>query len=436
MTRRILASMLVVVAVAQAIFAVPLAIAVRRRQLDQDARELFQVAALTAARVKQGRVVVPRSAAREPDQRIGVYDLGGALVDGSGPTRLDVSLAGALGDEIRQAHEGGHLIVAVPWVDGAAIGGVVRASEPLSAGRGRLATAWLELLALTICSLGGAAVVARSLTGRLTGPLLILRGDADRIGDGDFTVTPSATGIEEIDAVGLDLARAAARIGDLLSREQAFSTEASHQLRSPLTGLRLTLESELAHPHLATPDLIRFLLADIDRLEATVSSLVGLGRDTHARTTMDLKAAIGSVAEPARRRLAAQSRHLHLPEQVPAVTASRAAVEHILDVLVDNAIVHGAGDVKITVITRRGLVHIAIADKGPGMHDAARAFDHEADGRAGIGLRLARRLAEAEGGRLRHVPSTTGATFELVLPVSPAADQESAVPPAEPSPPA
>ncbi len=425
--------MLVVVAVAQAIFAVPLAIAVRRRILDQDARELFQVAALTAARVEQGRVVVPRSAAREADQRIGVYDLGGALVDGSGPSRLNGSLTGALGDEIRQAHEGGHLIVTVPWLDGAAIGGVVRASEPLSTGQGRLATAWLELLALTIFSLGGATVIARRLTSRLTDPLLVLRRDADRIGDGDFTVTPSATGIEEIDAVGLDLARAADRIGHLLSREQAFSTEASHQLRSPLTGLRLTLESELAHPHLATTDLIRAALADIDRLEATVANLVGLGRDTHARTTMDLRAAIDSVAEPARRRLTAQDRHLHLPERVPAVTASRAAVEHILDVLVDNAIAHGAGHVDITVSTRRGLAHIFVADHGPGLSDPATAFDRQATGRAGIGLRLARRLAEAEGGRLRHLATTTGATFELVLPVPPT-DQDTAMPAAGPVP--
>ncbi|MEA3076910.1 MAG: hypothetical protein QOF60_1818 [Actinomycetota bacterium] len=424
MSRRIVIAIVAVTALAEALFALPLAVAIRHRQADQDGRELTQLAALAATRVGDGRLLLhTRRPKPEPEQDLGLYDRLGSRIDGTGPAQLEPQVAPALEDRIVDLPVGGHLVVAVPVVTGTSVTGVVRAAEPLSAGASRVRKSWVELAGLAGLVLALAAAAAVGLARRLTRPLERLGQDAASIGDGDFTVTTPKTGLPEIDRVGVNLTRTAGRVGALLAREQAFTTDASHQLRSPLTGLRLTIEAELAHPRPDPQQALTLALADVERLETTIDELLALARDTPGlRMPVDLVDVVDEIERRWADGFRAQGRRLatDLPAGLPQPTLSQAALLHVLDVLVDNALVHAKGTVEVGARVHPGAVTLRVSDEGPGISDPQRVFDrgHSEAGSTGIGLALARRLAEAEGGRLRLVANGRGgSTFELTLPV-------------------
>jgi len=419
-TRRIIFAIVAVTALAEVLFAVPLALTVQRRLGDQDRQELTQLAALAANRVAGNKLVLSSLPGPEHDQQLGLYDTGGRLIDGNGPDRLASPSAQRLIDRVVASREGGWLVVTVPLIGGGSVQGFVRSAEPLSAGASRLRVVWLQLAALAFAALVLSVVAAAALGRRLTRPLEHLGADAARIGEGDFTVTAGRTGLPEIDSVGMNLSRTAERVSSLLAREQAFTADASHQLRSPLTGLRLTLEAELAHPRPDHREAITQALTDVERLETTIEDLLDLARDTAAeRAPVDL----GEVFDAVRGRwdagFAAAGRRLTVDpgRDVSSPTVSAAALAHVLDVLVDNARRHGVGDVAVHARSHTGAVSISVVDQGPGIADAATVFERRrsAAGGTGIGLALARRLTEAEGGRLR-LRAGAGTTFEVTLP--------------------
>ena len=127
-----------------------------------------------------------------------------------------------------------------------------------------------------------AAAAGLLLSRHLTRPLRRLRDAAVRLGEGDFTVSAPPSGVAELDAAATALTATARRLGDLVERERAFTADASHQLRTPLTSLRLALENELAQPRSDPTQALRDALVDVDRLEATLTDLLALARDTVA----------------------------------------------------------------------------------------------------------------------------------------------------------
>jgi len=422
MRRRIVLAMVAVAALAEALFALPLAVAVRHRESDRDRRELTQLAALAADRVVQGHLVIAAPSHPEGDQQLSLYDPTGRRIDGSGPLSVEPAARAALDNRVTDTRQHGWRVVTVPLVDGGRVTGVVRAAEPLTAGASRVHAAWWRMAALA-----GASVILSALAGfavarRLTRPLDVLGRDAIRIGEGDFTVSARRTGIAEIDRVGDNVSRTADRISALFAREQAFTADASHQLRSPLTGLRLTLEAELAHPRPDRRVAIGLALADVERLETTVDSLLALARDTAVeRAPVDLVALLDELVDRWRGSFAGTGRHLTVDPGagVGSPTVSGAALSHVLDVLVDNACRHGTGDVVVCTRRHDRAVSVAVSDQGPGVADPVAVFERrrpDASG-TGIGLALARRLTEAEGGRLRLRSGAVGATFEVTLPV-------------------
>lgn len=401
---------------------VPLGIVLQQRQSDETVRELTQLAALAAAHVDLEVPSSSRIPVGESNQMVGVYAADGTRLIGAGPARIEPSAIPKADAEPSVNALHGDRVVVATVLDQAQLIVLVRVSEPLNASRSRVWATWAWLGAAAVAVVGVVSAGAAILVRRLTRPLDALRSDAARIGDGDFTVRPARSGVRELDQVGDALASTAVRIGGLVEREQAFSSDASHQLRTPLAGLRLTLESELAHPQADPTRALGVALSAVDRLEATIDQLLDLARDTTAvqRPAIDVVPVVDEIARRWHPLLTERSRPFRFsaPPDVLLAKVSATAVVHVVDVLIDNAREHGRGAVELTVRGEPALIVLAVADEGGGIADPTTIFDRrnaQASG-SGIGLALARRLIEAEGGRLELATVASGVRFEIAIP--------------------
>jgi signal transduction histidine kinase len=149
-------------------------------------------------------------------------------------------------------------------------------------------------------------------------------------------------------------------------------------------------------------------LGETDRLEATIADLLALAREASAGATATVNA--GGVAHDHAERWRPTFARARRELQVAAdknvlVRASRGTVGQVLDVLLDNALRHGSGPVRISVVADARVVRMTVADGGPGVaaKDRDRIFERGASqsGGAGIGLHLARALAQVDNGGLR-----------------------------------
>ncbi|MGH3987585.1 MAG: sensor histidine kinase, partial [Pseudonocardiaceae bacterium] len=340
----------------------------------------------------------------------------------TGPQGGDAMVNSALRGEIDTGDVDGDLVVAVPVTHDSDVIGAVRAASPRSAVYRQVVVVWLAMLGLAALAIGTVWLVARRQARRLAGPLEELSDAARRLGDGDFSVRTEPVDLPEIDAVGTALNSTAGRLDDMLARERAFSADASHQLRTPLTGLRLRLEAALDRPG---QDLRHAITAGIDaadRLEQTIEELLALARDTRSSNAapLDVPGLLDEIERGWHDRLAAQDRELRVAVDAaaPVSLASTAAVRQVLTVLLDNAATHGSGTVSVAVRNAADALAIDVSDEGTGITapepELFTRRSRLADGH-GIGLALARSLAEAEGGRLR-LTRPAPPTFTLLVP--------------------
>lgn len=405
------------------LFGIPLAVGVAIYVVADERGELERFADAAAVSVSGDLVrgQHPPSLTRpEAGTRIAVYDQSGARIAGDGPARADAAVGQALAGRVSSSHLHGRLAVAVPVSDGDSVTGAVMASATNSQSYGRIATAWLAMLGLGAAAIGATWLLARHQARKLARPLDALSATARQLGDGDFSVRTQPVGIAEIDSVKTSLNLTAARLGALLDRERAFSADASHQLRTPLTGLRLGLEAALDDPGVDAHSAIRDAIGATDRLERIVSDLLTLGRDRPQRSEpLDIAALIEDIRERWTGPLAAHERPLRLivAQSLGRTFLSRGAATHILDVLLDNADRHGRGAITLTIRQAASATAIDVADEGPPLAaDATELFRRSADATGhGIGLAFARSLAESEGARLR-LTTPDPPTFTLLAP--------------------
>ena len=409
---------LVAASVALVLFGIPLAIGLAQFATAEERASLQRVADLTARAVYDDLDddhVPDRLPRGDGTATVALYDDDALRLVGNGPPVGDDQVDRVLHRGIVSAPPD-ELVVVAPVRDGEDVIGVVRVSGSLGAVLAGLVPLWLGMLALAVLVLGAVWLLARRLAGRLSRPLEDLAHDAGRLGDGDFGVRPAPTGMHEVDQVGTALGHTAERLDDLLARERAFSAEASHQLRTPLAGLRLRLESALDGPEQLDRSAVTDGLASVDRLERTIDELLLLARERRSGASpVDVARLLIEAESEWTGRLARDGREFRTARQrdLPDPPASAAAVRQIVGVLLDNALQHGAGTVTVTAREAGpDAVALDVADEGPGV-----APENLTGTRDGLGVAMARRLAESEGGRLtaRRSPSVV----TLLLPLAP-----------------
>jgi signal transduction histidine kinase len=407
--RRVLVAIVGVAAAAVVLFALPLAVAIQRLYRDEAVvsleRDATRISASVPDDIASRPEPVPLISRVSRRLSVGVYTLQGRRVTGSGPEESPVAGSAADG-EVHESVEHGLLTVSAPVPSDESIVAVIRVATPYQRVYARAERAWVLMGALAILVVGLAAVVARRQAGRLSAPLEDLTRDAEALGSGDFSIRAKSVGVREADAASRALEATARRLGDVLKRERDFSAQVSHQLRTPLTGLLLGLEAGLAEDDPRT--VIRTALERGEHLQEIIEDLVRLSRGSGAdRGVLDVRALLDEVRSRA-------EVTVHVPEVLPEVRASAAAVRQIVHVLLDNAVIHGRPPVTVSATDLGSGIAIDVTDTGPGIPEDADVFRAPADGH-GIGLPLARSLAEAEGGRL-IIRRSSPPTFSLLLP--------------------
>jgi signal transduction histidine kinase len=268
-------------------------------------------------------------------------------------------------------------------------------------------------------------VVAVGLADRLAlavvGPMGELYSVTRRLQGGELQARVSPAGPPEVAEVGLAVNGLADRIGGLLAAEREKAADLSHQLRTPLTVLRLDAEG-LA----SAEDRLR-IVADVDRLEQVVTDVIRESRSSSPGQGASDGSGTCDLGQVVRHRLAfwsilasGQGRQstVDVPGDPQPIGVSRGDLEVCIDALLNNVLAHTPGGTSFSVEVRAGADRqrtLVVQDAGPGLPgDALPSRGASGGTGTGLGLDIVRRTAEASGGRLSAGRSPDGgARFEV-----------------------
>jgi len=439
MRTRLLLVMVGVVAIVLFVHDVPLAQHLERVERDRLNTSLERDAFILAGRAEEAleagttesdptiRAIVARFNAEE-DVRVAIVnaDLVGVLgsddavvgEDYSNRPEMQQALTGAPDTGERYSRTLGEdlFFVAVPVLSGDDVVGVVRLSAPERVVADRVSGKVRGLGIVAAISLLIAVAVAWLFARSVTRPLDELESATRRLAAGDLSTRASDTdGPPEVRGLAESFNTMAAQLQRLLDQQRSFAGDASHQLRTPLTALRLRLEQAAMTVADGDPaaEPIEEALNETERLRRMIEGLLMLSRAEGAAVVVDTV----DVAHVARERAdywrpLADERGVSIDVEAPSsidVLAVAGGVEQIIDNLVDNALeVSPAGTaVRVVVVPADGAVVLHVIDEGPGLSEEQRerAFERfwRADGAplggSGLGLAIVQQLAVAGGGR-------------------------------------
>ncbi|MBQ0847033.1 ATP-binding protein [Streptomyces sp. NPDC057621] len=287
-------------------------------------------------------------------------------------------------------------------------GETVTVEEARSAVTREVGRTLLIIAAVALLAVIAAVLLAVRQANRLTSPLTDLAETAERLGSGDPRPRHKRYGVPELDRVADVLDGSAERIARMLTAERRLAADASHQLRTPLTALSMRLEEiTLTDDPSTVKEEATIALAQVERLTDVVERLLTNARDprTGSAVTFDLDEVIKQqLAEwrpayrNAGRAIVSSGKH-HLQ-----AVGTPGAVAQVLAALIENSLMHGGGTVALRTRVTGNQAVIEVTDEGAGVPAdlGARIFERAISGRnsTGIGLAVARDLAEADGGRL------------------------------------
>jgi two-component system OmpR family sensor kinase len=261
----------------------------------------------------------------------------------------------------------------------------------------------------------------------------------DDLADAERTPLPVSPVVDEIGRLGLTLNDMLDRIGraqaaqrEALQQQRQFLADASHQLRTPLAIIKA--EVELAQSGTTKGEDLDAAMTSIgeetDRLSRLTEQLLLLAAaDEHrlslSREPVELSDLLEEMAERGRGRAQLQGRMITVASDESTISADRQRLEYALGNLVDNALMHGAGDMQLVGKRVDDLVELQVRDHGSGFsqeymaHPFVRFAPTASTGRGtGLGLAIVQAITEAHGGVV-SLTNDAGASVTLWLPIDP-----------------
>ena len=451
-TRRLLLGYLTVTVFVLILLEVPLAVFFEQRETERLTADLDRDAAVLATiyedALEAGTPADPNPAERysnDTGARVVVVDTDGiAVVDTDDVTGRDFSTRPEFVTALTGRRDTGTrfsttldtelLFVAVPVASGGVVHGALRVTFDAREVTERVRRFWLGLGAVAVVVLAAVTAVGWAVARSVTRPIRGLQQTATRFARGDLDASPSPNPAPPPSCATSRAAMntMAQRLDELLREQRAFVADASHQLRTPLTALRLRLENlQMQVDGASDAHELDAAVAEIDRLTELVHSLLVLARAEQAPAPArhDLAALVrdrvdtwSAIAEAEGVTLRAEA-----ADQTCIVSAVPGGLEQVLDNLIDNAVAAitefasdrrteaGGGSVVVAIVRDRsqGAGHeivLEVADTGPGLDDTEKEmalgrFWRGDPGRPGTGLGLAivDQIVRASGGRVELV---------------------------------
>ena len=311
---------------------------------------------------------------------------------------------------------------ALPVLTTDSVIGAVRLTYPESVVNDRVTERLRGLVLLAAISVGLAFFAAFVVATSVVRPLRRLRTQSDAIAAGDLTARATMEGPVELRELAASFNEMAARVEQTLAEQRRFAGDASHQLRTPLTALRLRVEQALStvvenheRPATEVAEDLEAAVNELDRLARLVEQLLALARTEGPGSTIVVSLSEVIASRVDMWRPLAEERDVAIVVDGPvdgSVEAMSGALEQIIDNYVDNSLDYAPAGTSIVIAVAHagGETTVSVADKGPGMSPTARerAFDRfwrgsesqNRPGGSGLGLSIVAQLAAASGGRV------------------------------------
>lgn len=429
---------------------VPLATSVADRvdaEVRSQARGQADLVAATVAdmlgpRRRGQRERVVDAGARAARGRVIVVDRRGRLLADSEDTPLgtayaarpeiEAALAGRGDQRVRDSRSLGQALLAtsVPILGNGRPVGAVRVTQSVEAVDRAVRRAWLGLALIGLVVLGVGLLAGSLIASAITRPLRRLDRAARRVAEGDLTARVDIDGSSEQRSLGRTFNLMTERLERLVRSQRLFVADASHQLRTPLTGVRLRIEA--VQGSRLDPEAARDVeraLAELDRLSQMITELLELSRAGERDAAGELL----SLEDVARRAVerwrgaAAErgQRVIATGDGGGPAWIARADADRIVDALVENALLYSPHDSEVEIVASGAA--LAVRDRGAGLAEgeADEVFERFHRGSAGrqgvpgsgLGLPIARELARRWGGDVTLAARPGGgAIAELALP--------------------
>lgn len=426
MTRRIVLAMTALVALVALALAIPIAFIV-----DNDQRSSFvaglEVDAMTAASILasqpstewQGTAedIAARTGARvvvvDVDRRLLADSDLSALDRSFDRPEIDAALRGLLASDVRYSSTLGVDLrfVAAPVIQDMQIVAAVRLSLPESDVDALITRTRVSLAGFIVAVVVAAALIAWILANSIAAPLRDVADVAAELPEDLEARADEHAGPSEVRIVARTLNQTAKRLSGILRRQQRVAADASHHLRTPLTGIRLRLE---AIEETSRDEPIRrdagLAIEEVDRLHRRIDQILALAKSDAGTSVevIDVRDVVESRLGTALPAITARGIDVDIAigDGDMRTLAARGSVDRVIDELMGNAMAYSRGHIGIRIWREQEFIRLDVDDDGSGVDEAdrVRIFDRfvrtagAEPGGSGLGLALVRESAMAAGG--------------------------------------